>query len=89
MGHVVPAILGRSWPRLVGLEEHLSNVFVRAADELQQGLVLGRIILPQMASPALARKDPAEEDDLDHVDKLDFLAYHSFNTVLESGQLHR
>ena len=59
MGQVVPTVLGRLRPRLVGLKEHLPDVFVRSSEELLQGLVLGRIELPLMASPALAWKDPA------------------------------
>ena len=55
MGQVVPAVLGRRRPRLVGLEEHLLDVFVHSAEELLQGLVLGRVELQQVASPALAR----------------------------------
>ena len=46
MGQVVPAVLGRSRPRLVGLEEHLPDVFVRGVKELQQGLVLLWIKFP-------------------------------------------
>ena len=37
----------------------------------------------------MTREDPAEEHDLDHVDKLDLIVYHIFDTVLESGQLRR
>ena len=58
-------------------------------EELSQCLVLGRVKLTHIECPSLTREDPAEEHDLDHVDKLDFLAYLVFNTVLESGQLHR
>ena len=46
MGQVVPAVLGRGRSRLVGLVVHLPYDFVRGAEELQQGLVLGRIELP-------------------------------------------
>jgi hypothetical protein len=59
MGQVVPTVLGRLRPFLVGLKKHLPDVFVRSSEELLQGLVLGRIELPQIASPALAWKDPA------------------------------
>ena len=59
MGQVVPTVLGRLRPRLVGLKEHLPDVFMRRSEERLQGLVLGRIELPQMASPTLAWKDPA------------------------------
>ena len=36
--------------------------------------MLGRIVFPQVASPALARKDPTNKHGLDHVDELDFLS---------------
>ena len=62
---------------------------MRRVKKLSQRLVLGRVEPPHIERLSLTREDPAEEHDLDHVDKLDFLAYHIFNTVLESGQLHR
>ena len=83
MGQVMPAVLGRSRPRLVGLEEHLPDVFVRSAKELQQGLVLGRTVLPQMASPALARKYPANKHHLDHIDKANILFGDTPDTTLQ------
>ena len=51
--------------------------------------MFGRVKLPHIISPSLTWKDPADEHDLDHVDKLDFLAYHIFDAGLKSGQLHR
>ena len=83
------AILGKGRRYLGGLEQHLPDVLVRHVEELSQRPVLSRVELPHIEGPSLTREDPAEEHDLDHVDKLDFLAYHIFNTVLESGQLHR
>ena len=83
------AIFGYGRRYLGGLEEHLPDVFVHRVKELSQHLVFSRVKLPYMLSPSLTRKDPADEHDLDHVDKLDFLAYLVFNTALESGQLHR
>ena len=62
---------------------------MRRVEELSQRLVLSRVEFPQIECPSLTREDPAEEHDLDHVDKLDFLAYHIFDTALESGQIHR
>ena len=50
-------------------------------------MVFGRVELPHIECPSLTREDPAEEHDPDHVDKLDFLAYHILDAVLESGQL--
>ena len=72
---------------LGALEQHLPDVFVRRVKKLSQHLVLGRVKLPHIECPSLAREDSAEEHDLDHVDKLDFLAYHILDAVLESGQL--
>ena len=83
MGQVVPTVLGRLRPRLVGHENHLPDVFVCTVEELLQGLVLGRIELPQMVSPALAQKDPAKKHHLDHIDKLDVLVYHALDARLQ------
>ena len=89
MGQVVPTILGRLRPRLIGLENHLPDVFVCSAEELLQGLVPSWIELPQMESPALARKDPAKKHRLDHIDKLDVLVYHALDARLKRWQLVR
>ena len=89
MGQVVPTVLGRLRPRLIGLKKHIPDAFVRSAEELLQGLVLGRIELSQIASPALARKDPANEHHLDHVDKLDVLVHHALDARLQRCQLVR
>ena len=62
---------------------------MHCVEELLQRMVLCRVELPHIEFPSLTREDSQEEHDLDHVDKLDFLAYHVFNTVLESGQLYR
>ena len=62
---------------------------MRHVEELSQCLLFGRIELPHIERPSLTRENPAEEHDLDHVDKLDLLAYHIFDTILESGQLYR
>ena len=79
------AIFGSGCGGLGALKQHLPGIFVRGVEEPAQGLVLCRIKLPQFEGPLLAWEDPADEHDLDHVDKLDFLAYHIFYTVLESG----
>ena len=79
------AVLGGGRRNFTGLEQHLPDVFVRRAEELSQCLVFGRIKLPHVECPPLAWEDPAEEHDLDHVDKLDLLAYHILDAVLESG----
>ena len=62
---------------------------MRCVEEPGQSLVLGRVEFPQVKSPSLTREDPAEEHDLDYVDKLKFLAYHVPDTLLDSIQLHR
>ena len=82
----MPTILVRGWRHLVGLKEHLPDFFVRHAEELSQRLVFGWVKLPQIANPSLTRKNPMEEHNLDHVDELDFLAYHILNACLKSGQ---
>ena len=89
MLHAESTILGNGRVNLRALEKHLPGIFVHCVEEPGQSLVLGRVEFPQIKSPSLTREDPAEEHDLDHVDKLDFLAYHVFNTVLVSGQLHQ
>ena len=69
------------------LEQHLPDIFVRSVEEPAQSLVLRRIELPHVEAPSLAREDPADEHNLDYVDKLNLLVHHVLNTCLESGQL--
>ena len=83
MSQVMATVLGRLRPRLVGLEKHLPYTFMRDAEELLQGLLLGRIELPQVASPVLARKDPANKHHLDHIDELDVLVHHALDARLQ------
>ena len=68
-------------------EERFPDAFVHCAEEPSQRLVLGGVVLPQIASPALARKDPANEHNLDHVDKFDLLSYHVLDARLEPRDL--
>ena len=89
MGQVVPTVFGLLRPCLVGLEEHFPNTFVRNAEEVLQGLVLGRIEFPQIAGPALAWKDLAKEHHLHHIDKLDVLVDHALYAHLQRCQLVR
>ena len=89
MSQVVPTVFGFLRPHLIGLEEHLPNAFVRNAEEMLQGLVLGRIKLPQIAGLALAWKDPAKKHHLDHIDKIDVLVHHSPDAGLQHGHLVR
>ena len=51
--------------------------------------MLRRVELPQIECPSLAQKHPAEEHNLDHIDKLDFSARHVLDAGLESRQLYR
>ena len=80
------AIFGSGCGSLGALEQHLPGVFVRSVEEPAQGLVLCRIKLPQVESTLLAREDPADEHDLDYVDKLELLVHHGLDAGLESGQ---
>ena len=82
-------VLGEGRRYLGALEQHPPEVLVRRVVELSQHLVLGRVELPQNKCPSLARKDPAEEHNLDHVDELNFLVRHVLDAGLESGQLYR
>ena len=69
------------------LEQHPPGSFVRCVEEPAQGSVLGRIKLPQVASPALAWQDAASEHHLDHIDKLDVIVHHALDARLECSQL--
>ena len=48
-----------------------------------------RIELTQFEGPLLAWEDPADEHDLDYVDKLEILVHQFFDAGLNSGQLLR
>ena len=54
-----------------------------------QSLVLGRFELPQVESLSLTREDPADEHDLDYVDKFNLLVHQVLDAGLESSQLFR
>ena len=56
-------------------------------EEPVQSSVLRRVDLPQVEVPLLAREDPADEHDLDYVDKLELLLHQVLDAGLESGQL--
>ena len=58
-------------------------------EEPVQSSVLRRVELPQVELPLLAREYPADEHNLDYVDKLELLVHHVLNSCLESGQLFR
>ena len=83
------AIFGSGCGSLGTLKQHLPGIFVLGVEEPAQGSVLGRIKLPQFEGPLLARENPADEHDLDHIDKLELLVHQGLETGLESGQLFR
>ena len=69
------AIFGSGCKSLGALEQHLPDIFVHSVEEPAQSLVLRRIELPHVEAPSLAREDPADEHDLDYVDKLELLVH--------------
>ena len=83
------AIFGSGCGSFGALEQHPPGSFVRSVEEPAQGLVLCRIKLPQIEVPLLAGENPADEHDLDHIDKLELLVHQGLETGLESGQLFR
>ena len=46
-----------------------------------------QVELPQVESPLLTREDPANEHNLDYVDKFELLVHQGLDACLESGQL--
>ena len=81
------AILGSGCGGLGALEEPLPGIFVRRVEEPAQSLVPRRVELPQVESPLLTWEDPADEHNLDYVDKFELLVHQGFDACLESGQL--
>ena len=79
------AIFGSGCGSLGALEQHPPGLFVRSVEEAAQGLVLCRIELPQIEVPLLAGENPADEHDLDCVDKLELLVHQGLETGLKSG----
>ena len=67
------AIFGSGCGSFGALEQHLPDIFVRSVKEPTQGLVLRQIELPHVETPSLAGENPADEHDLDYVDKLELL----------------
>ena len=79
------AIFGSGCGGLSALKQHLPGIFVRSVEKLAQGLVLCRMKLPQFEGPLLAWEDPADEHDLDYVDKLEILVHQLLDAGLKSG----
>ena len=69
------AIFGSGCGSLGALEQHLPGIFVRSVEEPAQSLVLRQIELPHVEAPSLARENPADEHDLDYIDKLELLVH--------------
>ena len=69
------AIFGSGCGSFGALEQHLPDIFVCSVEEPAQGLVPRRIKLPHIEAPSLARENPADEHDLDYVDKLELLVH--------------
>ena len=83
------ALFRRGCGGFSALEQHPPGSFVRRAEEPAQGPVLCRIELPQIEGLLLAGENPADEHDLDHVDKLKLLVHQGLEIGLESSQLLR
>ena len=81
------AILGSGCGSLGALEKHLPGIFVCRVEEPAQSLVPRRVELPQVESPLLTREDPADEHNLDYIDKFELLVHQGLDACLESGQL--
>ena len=80
-------ILGSGCGSLGAFEKHLPGIFVHRVEEPAQSLVPRRVELPQVESPLLTREDPANEHNLDYVDKFELLVHQGLDACLESGQL--
>ena len=80
-----PTVLGYERKYFGGLEQRLPRVLVPHAIEPLERPVFGQEKFPQIECPPLARLDPANEHDLDRVDKLDVLLLHALGAVLNSG----
>ena len=81
------AILGSGCGGLGALEKHLPGIFARRVEEPAQSSVLRRVELPQVESSLLTREDPADEHNLDYVDKFELLVHQGLDACLESGHL--
>ena len=75
---VESAVLGKGRRYLGALEQHLPDILVRRIKELSQRLVLGRVEHPQIEYPSLTREDPAEEHDMDYVDKFNLPVHYVY-----------
>ena len=74
------AILSNGGRYRGALEQHPPGIFMSRVKEPVQSSVLRRIELPQGKLPLLAQEYPANEHNLDYVDKLELLIHHVLNT---------
>ena len=81
------AILGNGRADLGAFEQHPPGIFVSCIKDPVQSSVLRRVKLPQIKAPLLTREDPADEHNLDYIDKLDRLAHQGLDACLQSGHL--
>src|SRR3954462_11681219 len=81
------AILRSGCRSLDALEKHLTGIFIRRVEEPVQSSVLRRVELPQIEGPLLTREDPADEHNLDYVDKLELLVHQGLDAFLQSSHL--
>ena len=81
------AILGSGCGGLGALEKHLPGIFIRRVEEPAQTSVPRQVELPQVESPLLTREDPADEHNLDYVNKFELPVHQGLDACLESGQL--
>ena len=77
---VESAILCNGGRNRNALEQHPPGIFMSRVEEPVQSSVLRRIELPEGKLPLLAREYPADEHNLDYVDKLELLVHHVLNT---------
>src|SRR3954471_2059824 len=49
--------------------------------------MMRRVELPQIEGPSLTREDPADEHNLDYIDKLELLVHQGLDAFLQSGYL--
>src|SRR3954464_11576398 len=83
----ISAILGNGCGALGAFGQHLPDVFIRRVEEPAEGLVLRRVEFPQSKIPLFAREDPADEHNLDYIDKPDWLVHQGLDASLQSGHL--
>src|SRR3954463_5999980 len=79
----VSVIFGGGCGALDAFGQHLPDVFIHRVEEPTKGLVLRQVEFPQSKIPLLAREDPANEHDLDHIDQPDWLVHQGLDARLQ------